>query len=125
MREHRKVVRTIETARYRVEVFVVPEDSDPADSIALGDSPEEQEAEREWIRKTREGFLPWVMIGVEVSVKTATQCHVIGADFLGGCDCLPFDGSDYGNQTGRDMIRQAIQDARATQRAMCSKSTSN
>lgn len=112
MSRNREVVRTIETPRFRVEVFVEPEDTHPADSIAFGDD----EAEAEYLEKINSGALPWVLIGVEVSAENGARWvkpPVLGRAYLGGCDFLPFDG-DYGTTVARDLIREAIGDARAT-----------
>lgn len=90
--------------------FFTPAHSD----FKTGDS---RAAEDEYCQKIYDGALPWVVIGVEVARKTAANWdrpHVVGASYLGGCDFLPFDGSDYGNETGRAMIREAIADARLT-----------
>jgi hypothetical protein len=106
----REVIRTIETPRFRVEVFVFPEETDPADTIAFGDDAEAKQAEQDYLDKINSGELPWVVIGAEV---IGDKGREIGSAYLGGCDFLPFDG-EYGSTVGRDLVREAIQDARAT-----------
>lgn len=108
----REVIRTISTARYRVDVFIMPEDTPPEDMVAWDDA----EAEREYCERIRNGDLPWVTIGAEVSVRTASNWarpNVVGRAYLGCCDFLPFAG-EYGTEMGRALIRDAIEDARCT-----------
>jgi len=98
-----ETIWTFETARFCVACDVTPEDMDPADSF---DREEDIDA-------VRSGALDWFQARVRVTLGG----YEIGADYLGGCaytHCVDFVKGENRNGYFRDMVRHALQEARAT-----------
>ncbi|MFN7340099.1 MAG: hypothetical protein ACK5VI_03345 [Opitutia bacterium] len=92
---------TFETARFRITCDVTPEDMDPADSF---DDPET-------IEDIRSGALDWFQARLRVTLDGVE----LGADYLGGCaytHCVDFVKGENRNGYFRDMVRQAVSEAR-------------
>jgi len=94
---------TFETARFCVTCDAAPEDEDPADSFEC----------EEDIDAVRSGAWDWFIARVRVTM----DGREIGADYLGGCAYAR--ASDFVEGENRDgyfryMVRQALQEARAT-----------
>lgn len=96
-------IRTIRRGRFTVEIAEHVEHAHPADTIAFGDTPEDLEAEQEYIRKIEQGDLPWYCLGVHVYYLG----REIGSSYLGCVDTYDLHAVGL-----RDVVADAIREAR-------------
>lgn len=95
-----ETVWTRSTPRFTVALDVTDEDFDPADSLERDDD----------IEFAREGGWHWFAARVRV----LWNHDVIGEDYLGGCSYNSLDDFIQPGGYFRDMISEAISDARKT-----------
>jgi hypothetical protein len=91
------------TSRFCVTCDATPEYTDPADAFCFDDD----------IEAVRSGAVDWFVARVRVTM----DGREIGADYLGGCAyarASDFVKGDNRDGYFRDMVRQALQEARAT-----------
>ena len=116
--EHWETVWQFNTARYTVALSVSDEESDPADSFSFEDD----------VEYAREGGWHWFCARVQVIFRDENNPKnwavrrdlVLGEDFIGGCsyeDLKSFRSDGY----FRDMVAEAISEARGKLSRLCSK----
>lgn len=99
---HWKTIWSFETARFRITCDVTPEDLDPAGHFEY----------EEDIEAIRSGALDWFMVRMRVTL----DGYEIAADYLGGCAYKSAHdfAHKYRNDYFRDMVWEAVQQARRT-----------
>lgn len=99
---HWETIWSFKTARFRITCDVTPEDSDPADHFFFEEN----------VKAIRSGALDWFIVRMCVTL----DGYEIAADYLGGCAYK--SAHDFAhkcrNDYFRDMVRDAVQQARRT-----------
>lgn len=113
-----ETVWTFRTARYTVTLAVTPEEDDPAGHFEREDD----------VEFAREGGWHWFQARVQVAFRddenpknwAVVRERVLGEDYLGGCSYRNLEDFRTGGYF-RDMVAEAVREARGTLGRMCER----